>query len=43
MQSLKKKNIVKDIRNLFKLRKELNYTAIKGIKNLFRLETETNA
>ena len=38
-----KKNIVKDIRNLFKLRKELNYTAIKGIKNLFRLETETNA
>ena len=28
----------KDIRNLFRLRKELNYAAIKDIKNLFRME-----
>ena len=35
--SVKKENIIKDIRNLFRLkRKELNYTAIKDIRNLFR-------
>ena len=31
-------NIIKDIRNLFRLKKELNYTAIKDIRNLFRYE-----
>ena len=36
--SLEKGNIIKDIRNLFRLKKELNYTAIKDIRNLFRLE-----
>ena len=35
--------IVKDIRNLFRLKKELNYTAIKDITNLFRREKETKA
>ena len=35
--------IIKDIRNLFKLKRELNYTAIKDIRNLFRLEKETKA
>ena len=30
--------IIKGIRNLFRLKKELNYTAIKDIRNLFRLE-----
>ena len=35
---LEKGNIIKDIRNLFRLKKELNYTAIKDIRNLFRLE-----
>ena len=30
--------IIKDIRNLSKLKKELNYTAIKDTTNLFRLE-----
>ena len=30
--------IIKNIRNLFRLKKELNYTAIKDIGNLFRLE-----
>ena len=29
-------NINKDIRNLFRLKKELNYTSIKDIRNLFR-------
>ena len=33
--------IMKDIRNLFRLKKELNYTAINGIRNLFRKEKET--
>ena len=32
--------IIKDIRNLFRLKKELNYTAIKDIRSLFRLEKE---
>ena len=36
-------NIIKDIRNLFRLKKELNYTAIKDIINLFRGEKETKA
>ena len=34
--------IIKDIRNLFRLKKELNYTVIKDILNRFRLEKETN-
>ena len=34
---------MKDIRNLFKLKNELNYTAIKDIINLFRWEKETKA
>ena len=40
MESLnpEEENIIKDIRNLFGLKKELNYTAIKYIRNLFRLE-----
>ena len=33
--------IVKDIGNLFRLKKELNYTAIKDIRNLFRCKKET--
>ena len=33
--------IIKDIRNLLRLKKELNYTAIKDIRNLFRREKET--
>ena len=38
---LEEENIIKDIRNLFRLEKEQNYTAIKDI-NLFRQEKETN-
>ena len=41
--SLEEEKIIKDIRNLFRLKKELNYNAIKDIKNLFRLEKETKA
>ena len=41
--SLEEENITKGIRNLFRLKKKLNYTAIKGIRNLFRLEKETKA
>ena len=39
-------NIIKYVRNLFrlkKLKKETNDTAIKGIKNLFRLKKENRA
>ena len=38
--SLKEENIIKDIRNLFRLKKELNCTAIKDIRNLFRQKKE---
>ena len=30
--------IIKDTRNVFRLKKDLNYTAIKDIRNLFRRE-----
>ena len=40
---LEEDNIIKDIKTLFRLRKDLNYTAIKDIRNLFRLEKETKA
>ena len=32
--SLEEESIIKDIRNLFRLKKELNYTTIKDIRNL---------
>ena len=35
--------MIKDIRNLFRFKTELNYTAIKDIRNLFRLEKVTEA
>ena len=31
------------MRNLFRLKKELNYTTIKDMRSLFRLEKETKA
>ena len=30
------KKIIKDIRNRFRLKQELNYTAVKDTRNLFR-------
>ena len=43
MKNLKpeEENIIKDIRSLFSLKKELNHTAMKDTKYLFRLEKET--
>ena len=40
---LEEENIIKDILNLFRLNKELNYTVIKDTRNRFRLEKETKA
>ena len=40
---IEEENIIKDIRNLFRLKKELNYTAIKDIRNPFRLKKENKA
>ena len=34
--SLKEENIIKNIKTLFRLKKEPNYIAIKDTKNLFR-------
>ena len=36
-------NIIKDMRNLFRLQKEIDDTAIKDITNLFRLKKENRA
>ena len=41
--SLVEENIIKDIRNLFKLKKEQNCTAVQDIRNSFRQEKETKA
>ena len=41
--SLEKDNIIGDIRNIFRINRELNYTAIKDIRKLFRLEKEAKA
>ena len=39
--NLKEENIIKSIRNLFRLKNELNYTVIKNMRNLFRQGKET--
>ena len=36
-----KQIIIKDMRNLFSIKRELNDTAIKDITNLFKLRKET--
>ena len=41
--SLEEENIIKDIRNIFRLKKGLNYTAIKDVRHLFILKKETKA
>ena len=38
---LEEENIIRDIRNLSRLKKEQNYTGIKDIRNLIRLEKKT--
>ena len=41
--SLEEDNMIKDKRNLSRLKKQLNYTAIKDTTNLLRLGKETKA
>ena len=36
-------NIIKDVRNLFRLEKEIDYTTVKDIRNLFRLRKGNEA
>ena len=36
--SLEEGNIIKEIRNLFRLKRKLNYTTIENIRDLFSLE-----
>ena len=36
-------NMIKDIKNIFRLKKEINDTTIKDIRNLFRLKKEYKA
>ena len=36
--SLEKHNIIKDVRNLFRLKKEIDDTTTKDVSNLFRLK-----
>ena len=36
-------NIIKDVRNLFRLKKEIDVTAIKDIRDIFRFKKETEA
>ena len=38
-----KQNIIKDVRNLFRIRKEIDGATIKDISNLFRLTKENEA
>ena len=38
--SLEEKNIIKVVRNVFRLKKELDDITIKGIRNFFRQEKE---
>ena len=38
---LEEEKIIKDMKNLFRLNKEVNHTAVKDIRNLFRWEKET--
>ena len=40
---LEEDQVIKDVRNFFRLKNELNYTAVKYIRNQFRIEKETKA
>ena len=41
--SLEEEKLIKDIKTLFRLKKELNYTTVKDIRKIFRLEKGTKA
>ena len=36
--SIEKENIIRDIKSIFRQKKEPNYTAIKDKRNIFRIE-----
>ena len=38
---LEEEIIIKDVRNIFRLKRELNYASINDVRNLHRLEKET--
>ena len=38
--SLEGENTIQDVRNLFRLKKEIDYTTVKDKKSLFRLKKE---
>ena len=42
MESLspEEENLIKDMRNIFRLKKEQNYIAVKHVRNIFRLKKE---
>ena len=42
MESLspEEENIIKDMRDIFRLKKEQNYIAIKDVRNIFRLKKQ---
>ena len=42
-QKKREDNFIKDKRNLFRLKKEINNKAFKDIRNLFRLKKENEA
>ena len=41
--NLEEEKIIKDIRNIFRVKKEQNCTAVKDIRNLFRIGKKTKA
>ena len=43
IESPRLENIIKDVRNLFRLAKEIDDTTIKDIRNIFRLKKENKA
>ena len=43
MKRWKKGSIIRDVRNLFRLKKEKNDTTIKDTRNFFRLTKENEA
>ena len=43
MEKIKKEKIINDVRNLFRLEKEIDVTTVKDIRNPFRLKKSIEA
>ena len=43
MKNKVEQNIIKDVRSLFRLKKQIDINAIKDIRNLFMLKKESEA